>query len=51
VNESRIRAILTANAWNDASASDFQEIKAVTYHQLEVCRDGSGWRSSVILDL
>ena len=27
------------------------ELKAVTYHQLEVVRDGAGWRGRVIFDV
>ena len=49
--ECRLRAVITASAWNDVSVADFQEIKAVTYHQLELMREGSGWRASVILDI
>ncbi len=26
-------------------------VKAVTYHQIEVCKENSGWRAKVILDL
>jgi SHS2 domain-containing protein len=51
VEKDLLCAIITAIPWNDTSASGFQEIKAVTYHKLELCREGSGWRASVILDL
>jgi SHS2 domain-containing protein len=51
VEDGRLHAMITASVWSDASASGFQEIKAVTYHQLEVCQDGPGWRASVILDI
>ena len=51
VGDGRLCATITASAWSDACASEFQEIKAVTYHHLELCREGAGWRASVILDL
>ncbi len=47
----RLQAILTARAWGDAQREQYQEIKAVTYHQLELRREGRGWRANVILDL
>ncbi len=47
----RLTAVLTARAWGEAQAEGYQEVKAVTYHRLELCRDGSGWRAQVILDL
>ncbi len=47
----RLSAVIFARLWGDAQAPTYQEIKAVTYHQLELCRDKSGWRASVILDL
>jgi SHS2 domain-containing protein len=51
VEDDRLIAVITASAWDDVSAAGFQEIKAVTYHQLEVCQEGTGWRASVILDI
>jgi SHS2 domain-containing protein len=44
-------AVVNASVWGDAHAAAYQEIKAVTYHQLEVCREGSGWSARVILDI
>jgi SHS2 domain-containing protein len=51
VNDGLLRATITATEWDDASAVGFQEIKAVTYHQLELSREGAEWRASVILDI
>ncbi len=47
----RLKAVLTARVWDAAQGEKYQEIKAVTYHKLELSRDGPGWRASVILDL
>jgi SHS2 domain-containing protein len=37
--------------WDESSSHDFQEVKAVTYHRLEVKRHDGGWTASVILDI
>ena len=37
--------------WEDAAYRDYQEIKAITYHQLRVVREGDSWRARVILDI
>jgi len=47
----RMICVVTASVWSDSDAASFQEIKAVTYHQLEVVREESGWSARVILDL
>ena len=47
----RLDAVINARLWDDAHAPAYQEVKAVTYHQLELCRDGLGWRASIILDI
>lgn len=46
---------LTAKAWGEPLDEDRHrlgnEVKAVTYHQLEVKQADSGWRGEVILDI
>jgi SHS2 domain-containing protein len=37
--------------WKDASYQDYQEVKAVTYHQLRVAREGDSWLARVIFDI
>ncbi len=51
IRDCRLNATLTARPWDAAQGKKYQEIKAVTYHQLELCRDQAGWRASVILDI
>jgi SHS2 domain-containing protein len=45
------RSQLLGRSWGDRDAASFQEVKAVTYHQIEVSRTGAFWQASVILDL
>ncbi|MEE9122128.1 MAG: archease [Syntrophobacteria bacterium] len=46
---------LEATAWGDVFDPDIHtmktEIKAVTYHQLEVVEDDQGWKAQVIFDI
>ncbi len=51
IRDCRLSAVLTAMAWGEAEAENYQEIKAVTYHRLELGRDGTDWRANIILDL
>ncbi|NWG12085.1 MAG: archease [Acidobacteria bacterium] len=37
--------------WEDALYRDYQEVKAVTYHQLYVGHEGDCWKARVILDI
>ena len=37
--------------WEDTAYRDYQEVKAITYHQLCVAREGDSWRARVILDI
>ncbi len=37
--------------WEDSSHRDYQEIKAVTYHQLYVRHEEGCWKARVILDI
>jgi SHS2 domain-containing protein len=48
-------SLLEAIAWGEAFDPDIHtvktEIKAVTYHQLEVVKVGHGWKAQVIFDI
>jgi SHS2 domain-containing protein len=37
--------------WEEENGRGYQEVKAVTYHRLEVTRRGSEWFASVIVDI
>jgi SHS2 domain-containing protein len=37
--------------WDASSEADFQEVKAVTYHKLEVNQVEGAWHATVILDI
>ena len=37
--------------WDESSYGEFQEVKAITYHQLRVFEEGGSWHASVILDI
>ncbi len=51
IRDCRLEATVTARTWQEDQAAAYQEVKAVTYHRLELGRDGPGWRAQVILDL
>ena len=51
IRDNSVNAVLISRIWGEAQVGKYQEIKAVTYHRLELRRDGAGWRASVILDL
>ena len=42
---------VVCSIWDDSSCPDYREIKAVTYHQLSVRREGRSWHARVILDV
>jgi SHS2 domain-containing protein len=46
-----LSANIVGAAWDELSSADFQEVKAVTYHQLRVIHDGIGWMASIVLDV
>jgi SHS2 domain-containing protein len=49
------RCAVTAALWGETLDRDrhslLNEIKAVTYHRLEVCEAPEGWRATVLLDV
>ncbi len=46
-----LRAVPLAAAWDEASCSEYQEVKAVTYHKLRVAQVDGEWQATVILDI
>ncbi len=46
-----LRGELLFKPWDESSGTEYQEIKAVTYHQLRVHTEGGFWYASVILDI
>jgi SHS2 domain-containing protein len=46
-----LRAVPTGATWDETSGADFQEVKAVTYHKLQVADVGGEWHATVILDI
>lgn len=50
ISESAVRAEVTGQTYDPARHELGTEIKAVTYHQLQIARSGGKWRGRVILD-
>ena len=46
-----LRARLFGRTWGEWDAGSYQEVKAVTYHQLEVRQACDVWQATFILDL
>jgi SHS2 domain-containing protein len=46
-----LEATLLCRPWDESSYENFCEVKAITYHKLQVERLDSGWRATVILDI
>lgn len=44
-------ATLVSRQWDESIAGRFQEVKAITYHMLNVSCEGSLWCACVILDI
>jgi len=49
--ESAVRAELRGETYDPSRHEIRAEVKAVTYHQLRVAREGAAWVGTVILDL
>lgn len=47
----RLEAVLISRSWGEEMRDRYQEVKAVTYHQLKIERRGAKWLASVILDI
>lgn len=47
----RLQASVSGVRWDDASGGELREVKAVTYHKLQVERRGRIWHACFILDV
>jgi len=51
ITETRLEATLLVAPFNPEQHEVVTEIKAVTYHQIDVGRRGYGWEATVVFDL
>jgi SHS2 domain-containing protein len=51
VDETHARGVLMCEDYDPARHEILTEIKAVTYHELKIAREGDGWTGRIILDL
>lgn len=51
IDETHVTAALACEDFDPARHEVLTEIKAVTYHELKIARDGDAWTGRVILDL
>ncbi len=51
LSENNLNAVVTTDDFDPAGHSIDKEIKAVTYHQIQVKSDESGWRARVVFDV
>ena len=51
VGEDGLKAVVKGEPFQEGVHVIKTEVKAVTYHQIEVRRQNRGWRARVILDL
>ena len=42
---------MAASVWDETDCANYQEVKAVTYHHLQIKQDSAGWHATVILDI
>lgn len=47
----RLRARVRGEVFDPTRHPEKTAVKAATYHQLQIVREGGGWRATVILDL
>lgn len=50
-NNYRITANVIYKVWDESCRQDYQEVKAVTYHQLKIWQNDAGWLARVIIDI
>ena len=51
-SECGIEGIISGEPYDSSRHIQYTEIKAITYHQLEVCREPDGlWRAQVVVDV
>jgi SHS2 domain-containing protein len=51
VDNNRLSATVRYKPWEESRYQDYQEVKAATYHQLQVLHQPEGWSARIILDL
>ena len=51
VSHTALQGEVLFRQWDASSYREYQEIKAITYHQLRVYREGEAWHASIILDI
>jgi SHS2 domain-containing protein len=51
LSEQHLEANISGEIFDPARHAIFTEIKAVTFHDLRLERDGRGWKAQIILDL
>lgn len=51
ISDTAVTAELVGESYDDARHEIATEVKAVTYHQLKIAREGDHWIGRVILDL
>jgi len=51
VSGNTLSAEVIFRVWGESEYQDYQEVKAVTYHQLSVRREGTSWHARFILDI
>lgn len=51
ISERRVRALCHGERFDETRHGLKTDLKAVTYHQLEVRREAEGWRARVIVDV
>ena len=51
VSEGQLRARVKGESFQEGIHSIKTEVKAVTYHQIQVRKEGGRWRAQVIIDL
>lgn len=51
ISESKLEGEVLFRLWDESSYREYQEVKAITYHQLRVYQERDSWHASVILDI
>jgi SHS2 domain-containing protein len=51
IGEDGLRAVVKGEPFQEQTHVIKTEVKAVTYHQIEVRQENGGWRAQIIFDL
>ena len=51
LDQGKVEALIVSSLWDEKRQGDYQEVKAVTYHQLRIEHKESSWLASIILDI